>query len=94
MSLYGGGDSDEGCTGSVVPDPWCGPETTCEETPGVHGVACISGPNMPVVGSFGSWEVQEDDMNRHERHAKARRHVHTSSLESKLGVGRASMVMG
>ena len=57
MSSYGGGDSDEGCIGSVLPDPWRGPETTCEETSGVYGVACIiSGQNMPVVGSLGSWK--------------------------------------
>ena len=92
---YCGGDSDEGCEFSVLPNPWCGPETTCEETSGTHGVACISGSNRPVVGSVGFGGVQEkDDMNKDERNANAGNHAQRTSLKSKLEVRRASTVMG
>lgn len=93
-SLYCGGDSDESCIGSVLPDPWYGPETTCEETFGTHGVACISGRNMSLVGSVGFWGAKgEDDMNKHERNAKAPKYIQRSSLESKLGMGRGWVLM-
>ena len=71
----------------MLPDPWYGPETTCEETFGTHGVACISGRNTSSVGSVGFWGAKrDDDMDKHERKREARE-VHTPGVEVRNGSG-------